>query len=183
MEMTAGNVKLYYEQMGNAGRKILLLHGWGCSTEHFALLGRELSRDYRVTMVDFPGHGKSGRPPEPWGVPEYAACIREMMLRLGLPPCAIIAHSFGVHPQSDLTTTGSTEFCVVLLADAGEIFPQPVGTILTDINFAFRFQDISDCCKSRKIFYFWFHNKFRSFHFFIHRWCNSEFSGEGAGES
>ena len=95
MEMTAGNVKLYYEQMGNAGRKILLLHGWGCSTEHFALLGRELSRDYRVTMVDFPGHGKSGRPPEPWGVPEYAACIREMMLRLGLTPCAIIAHSFG----------------------------------------------------------------------------------------
>ena len=85
MEMTAGNVKLYYEQMGNAGRKILLLHGWGCSTEHFALLGRELSRDYRVTMVPFRATAKSGRPPEPWGVPEYAACIREMMLRLGLP--------------------------------------------------------------------------------------------------
>ena len=51
----------------------------------------------------------------------------------------LITHSFGVHPQSDLTAASSTEFCVVLLADAREIFSQPVGTILTDINFAFGF--------------------------------------------
>lgn len=132
----------------------------------------------------------------PFGNPEYGIlCFRDIQgLHTGWGKVfaldhrskeviKLITHSFGVHPQSDLTEAGSTEFRVVLLADAGEIFPHPVGTILTDINFAFGFQDISDRCESRKIFYFWFHNKFRSFQLFIHRWCNSEFSGEGTGES
>ena len=66
----------------------------------------------------------------------------------------LITRSLGMHPQSDLTAASSTEFCVGLLADAGEIFPQPVGTILPDINFTFGFQDVSDRCKSRKMFQF-----------------------------
>ena len=94
MFITAKGVNIYYEQSG-AGKDVLLLHGWGCSTRHFAQIAQDLAKDYRVTVIDFPAHGQSGRPPEPWGVPEFAACTKEIMEQLGIAPCDIIAHSFG----------------------------------------------------------------------------------------
>ena len=45
--------------------------------------------------MDFPAHGESGRPPEPWGVKDFAACVKDLMGQLGIAPCDIIAHSFG----------------------------------------------------------------------------------------
>ncbi len=95
MELTAKGVRVHYEQMGEAGKNLLLLHGWGCSVQHFQPIAQDLSKDYRVTVIDFPAHGASGRPPEPWGVPEFAACVKDLMEQLGIAPCDIIAHSFG----------------------------------------------------------------------------------------
>lgn len=94
MELTAKGVRVHYEQSG-AGKNVLLLHGWGCSTKHFVQIAQDLSKDYRVTVIDFPAHGQSGRPPEPWGVAEFAACIKDLMEQLGIAPCDVIAHSFG----------------------------------------------------------------------------------------
>lgn len=94
MFITAKGVNIYYEQSG-AGKDVLLLHGWGCSTRHFAQIAQDLAKDYRVTVIDFPAHGQSGRPPEPWGVPEFATCTKEIMEQLGIAPCDVIAHSFG----------------------------------------------------------------------------------------
>lgn len=94
MFLTAKGVKVYYEQSG-AGKNVLLLHGWGCSTKHFAQIAQELSKDYRVTVMDFPAHGQSERPLEPWGVKEFAACVKDLMEQLHIAPCDIIAHSFG----------------------------------------------------------------------------------------
>ena len=95
MFLTANGVPVYYEQMGEAGPQVLLLHGWGCSTRLFAPIAQELAKHYRVTVIDFPAHGQSGRPPVPWGVPDFAACVRDLMGQLGIAPCDIIAHSFG----------------------------------------------------------------------------------------
>ena len=94
MFLTAKGVNIYYEQSG-AGKNVLLLHGWGCSTKHFAPIAQDLTKDHRVTVIDFPAHGQSGRPPEPWGVKEFAACVNDLMGQLGIAPCDIIAHSFG----------------------------------------------------------------------------------------
>ena len=95
MVMEIQGVKLHYEQMGEMGSPVLCLHGWGCSTKHFEPIARELSRDHRVTVIDFPAHGESGRPPEPWGVKEFALCVKELMEKLEIAPCDLIAHSFG----------------------------------------------------------------------------------------
>ena len=95
MILTAAKTRVHYEQMGENGKNVLLLHGWGCSIKHFEPIARELAKTHRVTVIDFPGHGQSGRPPEPWGVREYAACVKEVMETLALQPCDVIAHSFG----------------------------------------------------------------------------------------
>ena len=93
--MTAKGVEIHYEQRGAAGPQVLLLHGWGCSCRHFDPILADMEKDYRLTAIDFPAHGESGRPPEPWGVREFAECTREVMEQLGIAPCDVIAHSFG----------------------------------------------------------------------------------------
>ena len=87
-------VKIYVRQMGQ-GPDVLLLHGWGCSTELMEGVAKALSDGMRVTLFDFPGHGQSGRPPQPWGVPEFTELTRQLIEHLGIAPCDIVAHSFG----------------------------------------------------------------------------------------
>ena len=94
MIFTANGAQVYCEQTGS-GKDVLLLHGWGCTTEHFRPIINDLQSDYRLTVIDFPGHGKSGRPPVPWGVGDYARCVEELLQQLHIEKCSIIAHSFG----------------------------------------------------------------------------------------
>lgn len=94
MKIDVNGVTANVVQKGS-GRDVLMLHGWGCSTRLFAGMQDALCDALRVTVIDFPGHGESGRPPEPWGVPEYARWTIELIDKLGIAPCAIVAHSFG----------------------------------------------------------------------------------------
>lgn len=91
----AGNTKVFFDILGEKGSKVLLLHGWGCDSSFMAPLADALKGEHQVLRIDFPGFGKSGRPPEPWGVPEYAACLKELLEKLHFEPCAAVGHSFG----------------------------------------------------------------------------------------
>lgn len=95
MFQTANGAKIYYEQHGAGSRDILLLHGWGCSTALWAPVTERLAKRARVTVLDFPGHGQSGRPPVPWGAQDFARCVAEMIQSLGIVGCDIVAHSHG----------------------------------------------------------------------------------------
>ncbi len=99
MWVKAGGVPVWAEQCGPSGdsaaRDVLLLHGWGCRIDTMAKLAAALAKDFRVTVIDFPGHGKSPEPPEPWSVTEYAAMTAEVICALGIAPCDVVAHSFG----------------------------------------------------------------------------------------
>ena len=88
-------VRVYYEIRGDHGSGIVLLHGWGCSSHMMENLAEALRTEHRVLMLDFPGHGQSGRPPEPWGVPEFADLLRLLLETLDFIPCAAVGHSFG----------------------------------------------------------------------------------------
>lgn len=92
--MTARGANIYYEQHG-AGKDVLLLHGWGCSTELFTPVAEALAKSMRVTLIDFAGHGRSGRPPEPWGAPEFAEMVAEVIEALSVHGCDVIGHSHG----------------------------------------------------------------------------------------
>lgn len=90
-------VSLHWEKYGEASElpPVLLLHGWGCSITHFKEISRELSQDRVVYVIDFPAHGESSRPPQPWGVPEFTQLVSAFIKEQSIAPCDIIAHSFG----------------------------------------------------------------------------------------
>ena len=74
---------------------VLLLHGWGCDSAIFSFIESGLSENASLLSLDFPGHGKSDEPPVPWGVPEYADQVAELLQTLEIPKVSIVAHSFG----------------------------------------------------------------------------------------
>lgn len=80
---------------GGSGSPLLLLHGWGASSDSFAPLIPELSRKHSVVAFDFPGFGKSEAPPAVWGVNDFVSLTQRLMVELGVRQPDVIAHSFG----------------------------------------------------------------------------------------
>ncbi len=124
MEMHLSGVNMHYELSGTGEKRVVLLHGWGCSTELMKPVADALSKDMTVLAVDFPAHGKSGQPPEPWGVPEFAACLKAMLVRLDFLPCSVIAHSFGGRVTIELASTDANLFERIILTGSAGIRPK-----------------------------------------------------------
>lgn len=98
MQLEAMGAKVDVTLMGESGRGVLFLHGWGCSAQMMEGAQKTLAKTMRTAAVDFPGHGKMGKakePPCPWGVPEYMEMTAAIIRQLNLAPCDIVAHSFG----------------------------------------------------------------------------------------
>ena len=88
-------IRIHFETEGEKGSRVLLLHGWGCDISLMRPVADALKNEHRVLIPDFPGHGESGRPHEPWGVPEYSENLVRFLRAEQFFPCSVIAHSFG----------------------------------------------------------------------------------------
>lgn len=121
MIMTVCGADIHYELSGSGSRRVVLLHGWGCTGKLMKCVSNALEPDMQVLSLDFPGHGESGRPPEPWGVPEYAGATLELLKKLNFLPCSVIAHSFGARVTIYLASEDSTLFEKLVLTGAAGI--------------------------------------------------------------
>lgn len=124
MQISIDGVNIRYDIYGDKGTRVLLLHGWGCDATHMKPVAEDLQRDHQVIAVDFPGHGGSDRPPEPWGVPEYADCLRKMLERLSFIPCSVVAHSFGCRVAAYLASLDDKLFSRIVFTGAAGIRPK-----------------------------------------------------------
>jgi pimeloyl-ACP methyl ester carboxylesterase len=78
-----------------SGEPLLLLHGWGASSELFAPILDALQSGRRLIVPDLPGFGAAPEPDSPWSVHEYAAWCVALLDRLGVQSCDLIGHSNG----------------------------------------------------------------------------------------
>lgn len=69
---------LYSERQGR-GPELVLLHGWGLHGGIWDELPMRLARDYRVTTLDLPGHGRSGVGHGPLTLQSMTDCIAELV--------------------------------------------------------------------------------------------------------
>ncbi|MGN0777686.1 MAG: alpha/beta fold hydrolase [Aristaeellaceae bacterium] len=124
MEVQAKGVKVHCEQYGTGGKRVVLLHGWGCDGKLMKPVADFLSQEMTVLSIDFPAHGESGRPPEPWGVPDFAACTLEVLRKLDFLPCSVIAHSFGGRITIELASQDDTLFEKLILTGSAGLKPR-----------------------------------------------------------
>ena len=109
---------------GNKGSRVLLLHGWGCDMKMMQPVSDALKKDHITMMIDFPGHGESGRPPEPWGVPEFSAAVTELIRKHSFFPCSVIAHSFGCRVAAFIEAEQPELFDRIVFTGAAGIRPK-----------------------------------------------------------
>jgi len=83
-----------YKVVGN-GKPLVVLHGWGASTDVMTPLVNSLNIQRTFYLLDFPGFGKSPAPNSAWDVGAYAEMVAEFINKICGQPVDIIAHSFG----------------------------------------------------------------------------------------
>lgn len=129
MDFEHNGAVMHYERLGESGRPLVLLHGWGCSSETMAPIMRDMALDHRVIAVDFPGHGKSPEPPEAWEVTEFACLTRALMEKEGFLGADVIAHSFGGRVALYLAAEMPDTFSRMLLTGCAGIPNRPDGRL------------------------------------------------------
>jgi len=89
-----------YESAGT-GRPIVLIHGNSSSSRVWSKqLDGSLGRKYRLIAIDLPGHGDSGRAPNPekdYSAPGYSGCIAAIARQLDVKDAVFVGWSLGGH--------------------------------------------------------------------------------------
>ena len=111
LQATIHGCRIYYHvrrKPDSASPPILLLHGWGCDSTIFSFIEDALAEQATVITLDFPGHGQSDEPPEPWDVGAYANQLGELLTQLEVTRVRIVAHSFGCRVAIKLASANPT---------------------------------------------------------------------------
>jgi pimeloyl-ACP methyl ester carboxylesterase len=98
-ELEIGRQRIAYREAGEARPPLLLVHGAGGSSRHFAGLMGPLGRVRRTVALDLPGHGRSS-PLDPAApaselLERYRDLCMESAERLGLGRFVLVGHSMG----------------------------------------------------------------------------------------
>ena len=92
--VSLNGTEVYYEEAGQ-GPPLLLLHGLGSSTRDWEYQTPDLARFYRVISMDVRGHGRSGRPPGPYSVAQFAQDAVSLLRHLNAEPAHVAGLSMG----------------------------------------------------------------------------------------
>ena len=88
------DININYTQYGK-GKDVVLLHGWGQNIQMMDPLGKNLSDEFRITILDFPGFGSSETPNFAYNISDYTESLHELLDSLGIDNPILIGHSFG----------------------------------------------------------------------------------------
>lgn len=89
------NTTIHIEKIGDVGRPIIFLHGWGQSGDTFKPVLNQLTKPYQVYLVDLPGFGQSGEPETAFTLDDYVELLETMIAHYQITNPLIIGHSFG----------------------------------------------------------------------------------------
>ena len=94
------NLEINYKVFEEAGfvrnNVLLIVHGWGSSSDRWSKIGQEIAENgFRVIIPDMPGFGKSETPKTPWDFNSYVGFVEEFTKTLNLENFYLLGHSFG----------------------------------------------------------------------------------------
>lgn len=121
------NLKINYKIAGE-GPAILILHGWGGSSDSWISVQEILSQNvFKVICPDLPGFGKSENPPIPWSNDDYCNFILDFIKEIKrscgefTEPFFLIGHSFGGGLAVKFTAKHPQKVKSLILSDAAII--------------------------------------------------------------
>jgi pimeloyl-ACP methyl ester carboxylesterase len=94
-ELVAINgTSIYFAQFGD-GADVVLLHGGTANANYWGHQVAALAKDYRVTVMDTRGHGRSPVVSHAFGFAVFAEDVADLLDYLGIPAAAIVGWSDG----------------------------------------------------------------------------------------
>ncbi len=100
-----GGPSLYYQEWGRPdGAVVLLLHGFGSSSDSWRNVGPALGQRFRVIAPDARGHGQSGRTHE-YSVDALVDDVAGLLDELGIIAAIVIGHETGALVAYQLAAT------------------------------------------------------------------------------
>ena len=111
-------LKIYYDKFGE-GEPVVFLHGWGCSSDVFKVVGRSISKKYMVYLIDFPGFGKSTLSDYVIDVKMMASIIDGFFKAFRINNPVIIGHSYGGRVAAEYARYNKNISKLVLIDSAG----------------------------------------------------------------
>jgi pimeloyl-ACP methyl ester carboxylesterase len=154
-------------KISGEGQPVLILHGWGGSSDSWLSVQEILAKNnYKVIVPDFPGFGKSITPPSAWGIKDYTDFIIAFMDKMKLDNFFLIGHSFGGRISTRLAANYDKNIKGLILCDAAGIKPKmgPKAMVIFSLarigNAIFtprHFARLKDA--ARNIFYIFLRNK------------------------
>ncbi|MYE37985.1 MAG: alpha/beta hydrolase [Candidatus Spechtbacteria bacterium SB0662_bin_43] len=119
---TIDGVRIAVSLYGDKGVPLLVLHGWGSSSEGWQDVAQLLSQQgYRVIVPDLPGFGLSPEPPRDWSLTEYVALVRNLVVSLDIPRAVLVGHSFGGRVAIEYASLYQDSLDVLILCGAAGI--------------------------------------------------------------
>jgi pimeloyl-ACP methyl ester carboxylesterase len=100
---------------------VLALHGWARTHRDFdAVLGTAGQPELDALAIDLPGFGVAARPPEPWGTPEYADFVVQVLPEMS-KRVVLLGHSFGGRVAVQLAATHPESVAALVLSGVPDL--------------------------------------------------------------
>ena len=90
-----GGQNIAFYKVG-AGKPLIILHGWGSSSDVMLPIAESLSDVRESHLIDLPGFGRSEDPPTPWEIRDYADMVLAFTdEKFPNQKVDLLVHSFG----------------------------------------------------------------------------------------
>lgn len=94
LEIINGEI-IHYKKLGNGEKKLIMIHGNICSSEHFNSIIPYLPQNYTVYLLDLPGFGESTYNNSRTKIEEFSDVIFEFTSKLKLEVFSLLGWSAG----------------------------------------------------------------------------------------
>jgi len=116
-------VKLYYEIYGE-GEPLVLLHGFTMSNKMWEGWTEDLSKNYKLILVDLRGHGNSTNPSNKFTHKESAKDIYALLDILNINQFNAMGFSSGAMTLTHMATMNKTRIQAMVLISSTTFFPE-----------------------------------------------------------
>lgn len=89
------SVNTRYWVVGNGHPPIVMVHGLGGYAENWMYNVSDLSKHFKVYVIDLAGFGKSDKPEAPYTYNYFAGFLHDFMVKMGIEKAHLIGHSMG----------------------------------------------------------------------------------------
>ena len=128
------NLEMYYEESG-AGPPLVLLHGFGGSSQNWHPFTAQLAERHRLIVVDLRGHGHSTNPENSFTHRQAATDVFLLLERLGIGQFSAMGISSGGMTLLHMATSQPHRIDSMVLVSATSHFPDQARAIMRRASF------------------------------------------------